>query len=256
MKHKTLHAITLIALAITVCVGGWYVYGKTLGRPMFEGETFHDFGVVMIDDYETVVTHTFTLVNNSSENIIVNDIKSSCKCTIPELQDRRVMPGKTLELFAELTVRNSGLLKTEIFLLLGDGRVQRLYVQALGRRELPLTYLGLQIELLLNLPKVLPIVCEVYDKDDEPLPLMVKTSKGVTAIFKRWRMVKTYDEKWMNPAKWEAQLVLTRTEMELPEGAAVDVSLDGEKWLSVPINRPDLIKEIMFDQTPGSVMDP
>lgn len=255
MKHKTLHTIALIALAFAFVGGGWFVYGKTLGRPIFGGETFHDFGVVMIDDYQTVVRHTFLLVNNSSQNIIVKDIVSSCKCTIPELQDRRVMPGKTLELFAELTVKKSGLLKSDITLLLGDGRVQVITVQAQGRHSLPLTYLGLQIELLLNLSKVLAIVCEVYHEDEEPPSLMVKTAPGVTAIFRRWRMIETYDAKWKNPAKWEAELVLTRTEMDLPEGAAVDVSLDGERWLSIPINRRDLIEEMLNEEIPGDYMD-
>ena len=74
----------------------------------------------------------------------------------------------------------------------------------------------------------------------------------MTTSFKRWKPIEFYEEKWQNPAIWEAELIVTRTAPEeLPREASVDVSIDGERWLSVPINRPDLIDLQEYEGVPG-----
>ncbi len=252
MKHKKLHTLAVIVMVFVVAVGGWYLYANTLGKPLFSGETFHDFGVVLLDNEPTTVSHTFKLTNNTDEIIMVQDIISNCKCTLPKMDDRRVLPGTTLDLAAELTVSESGLMKSDITIILDDKRYQRLGIQAIGRRRLPLTYIGRHIELLMNLPKILGVRCEIYNDLNEPPPSpIVKTGAGITASFKRWKLVDTYNEKWMNPAIWEAELILTRTRLELDPDTAIDVSLDGEIWLSVPVNRPDLVEEIEYHAPPA-----
>jgi hypothetical protein len=254
MHSKTIHAIATVAVLLVLGGGGWYVYANTIGRPMLEGEQQHDFGVVWLEGPETSVSHTFRLVNNTGELIFINDIKSTCKCAVPGAAARRLMPGDTLELPAEVTLRKSGMQKAEINLLLGDGRRQILYVTAIGRRKMPLTYIGRHIELLYSLPKVLGVHCEIHNAEDEPPSLIVRASNapGVTTSFRRWKPVEFYDAKWQNPAIWEAELIVTRTTPdELPREATIDVSIDGENWLSVPINRPDLIEVITIEDTPG-----
>ena len=61
----------------------------------------------------------------------------------------------------------------------------------------------------------------------------------MSANFKKWKIIEFYDEKWQNPAVFEAELIVTRNVMDLQENATIDVSIDGENWLSVPINRTD-----------------
>lgn len=240
MESKKLHTISITVVVLAVLVGGWYLYANTLGRPYLDGELEHDFGTVWLEGFETTVSHTFQLDNRTNEIIEVRDVVSSCQCTIPSTDIRRVIPGKSLDLTAKLTVKKSGLLKVSITLFLDGNRTQRLWVNAVGKRKLPLVYLGEHIELLMGLPKNLAVRCEIYQSKKEPPPLRVRSAKGVSANFKRWKIIEFYNEKWQNPAIFVAELIVTRNVMELPENATIDVSIDGENWLSVPINRTDL----------------
>ena len=101
---------------------------------------------------------------------------------------------------------------------------------------------GGHIELLMGLPKNLAVRCEIYQSKKEPAPLRVKSSRGVSANFKKWKIIEFYDEKWQNPAIFEAELIVTRNVMDLPENSTIDVSIDGENWLSVPVNRTNIKK--------------
>ncbi len=65
----------------------------------------------------------------------------------------------------------------------------------------------------------------------------------MSANFKQWKIIEFYDEKWQNPAIFEAELIVIRNVMDLPENATIDVSIDGENWLSVPINWTDITKK-------------
>ena len=165
---------------------------------------------------------------------------SSCQCTIPSSDSRRVVPGESLDLMAEITLKKSGLQKASITLFLDGNRKQRLWVSAVGKRKLPLVYLGDHIELLMGLPKNMAVRCEIYQSKKEPAPLHVRSTRGVSANFKKWKIIEFYDEKWQNPAVFEAELIVTRNVMDLQENATIAVSIDGENWLSVPVNRTDL----------------
>ena len=147
-----------------------------------------------------------------------------------------------MELTAEVTLKKSGSLNVSITLMFDGNRKQRLWVNAVGRRKLPLVYLGGHIELLMGLPKNLAVRCEIYKSKKEPAPLRVRSSRGVSANFKKWKIIEFYDEKWQNPAIFEAELIVTRNVMDLPENSTIDVSIDGENWLSVPVNRTNIKK--------------
>ena len=240
MESKKLHTISVAVVVLAVLVGGWYLYANTLGRPYLDGELEHDFGTVWLEGFETTVSHTFQLDNRTNEIIELRDIVSSCQCTIPSSDSRRVLPGESLDLMAEITLKKSGLQKSSITLFLDGNRKQRLWVSAVGKRKLPLVYLGDHIELLMGLPKNLAVRCEIYQSKKEPAPLHVRSTRGVSANFKKWKIIEFYDEKWQNPAVFEAELIVTRNVMDLQENATIDVSIDGENWLSVPVNRTDL----------------
>lgn len=254
MQHKKLHILSIVVVSLVVLVGGWYLYANTLGRPYLEGENVHDFGMVWIDGFETKVSHTFILVNRTNEVIEVRDVVSSCHCTIPYTESRRILPGGSLELIAEMTLDKSGLEKANITIILDGNRKQRLWVSAMCRRKMPLLYLGEHIELLMGLPKVLPVRCEVYKAKDEPPPLMVRSCKGVSANFKKWKIIEFFDEEWQRPAVFVSELIVTRNVMDLPEDRTIEVSIDGENWLSVPVNRTDLERNTreLGDFIPGS----
>ena len=254
MESKKLHTISITVVVLAVLGGGWYLYANLLGRPYLDGELEYDFGTVWLEGYETTVSHTFELVNRTNEIIEVRDVVSSCQCTIPSSNSRRVIPGDSFMLTAELTLRKSGLQRPSITLFLDGNRRQRLWVSAVGKRKLPLVYLGEHIELLMGLPRNLAVRCEIYQSKKEPPPLRVRSTKGVSANFKRWKIIEFYDEKWQNPAIFVAELIVTRNVMELPENATIDVSIDGENWLSVPINRTDLQRNTrqLSDFIPGS----
>jgi hypothetical protein len=58
----------------------------------------HDFGT--ISENGGPVTATFTVLNNTSEAIILVDVKPSCGCTTPEWTKEPIEPGKKGEIKA------------------------------------------------------------------------------------------------------------------------------------------------------------
>ena len=55
----------------------------------FDEEEF-DFGII---DEGDVVTHEFSFVNDSENELLITDAKASCGCTVPKYPKRAISPG-------------------------------------------------------------------------------------------------------------------------------------------------------------------
>ncbi|MCZ6834756.1 MAG: DUF1573 domain-containing protein [Planctomycetota bacterium] len=246
MQKNVLHKVGLVGLGLALLFGAWFVYANTVGKPMLDGALEYDHGLVWIDGDDAIVQYDFTLTNNTNEIFTLRQVISTCKCTTVDISDKRVIPGDSLVLSTETTLDKTGLVKSQITILLSDDRVMRLQVKAKGQRRMPLDYFYPQVDLLYNLPRKMKITCEMSDETDEPAYLQVNVPNGVTAKFGGWKLQELYDPAWQTPAMWEADLLLTRTTPEdLPLDAMLEASIDGEYWLNVPINRPDLQEYII-----------
>lgn len=61
-------------------------------------ETKHDFGEVM--ESEGKVNHLFLLVNNGSEDVVINHVRASCGCSYAEYPRYPIAPGDTAAIVA------------------------------------------------------------------------------------------------------------------------------------------------------------
>src|SRR5574337_614948 len=69
------------------------VYGeKNLGKPkiVFEEQTY-DFGKIYLGE---IVTHGFTFKNQGSDELIINNVKSSCGCTAALVSKSNILKGE------------------------------------------------------------------------------------------------------------------------------------------------------------------
>ncbi|MBC7450758.1 MAG: DUF1573 domain-containing protein [Cytophagales bacterium] len=63
----------------------------------------HDFGNVMEGD---VVSYTFTYKNTGTDTLRIDQIASSCGCTVPSNYDHVVAPGKTSKIEVQFNSSN------------------------------------------------------------------------------------------------------------------------------------------------------
>lgn len=65
------------------------VQDSSLGKLLFK-DTVYDFGKIKAGK---IVSHTFSFVNSGKRDIIINDAKGSCGCTVPEYPTQPIKPG-------------------------------------------------------------------------------------------------------------------------------------------------------------------
>jgi hypothetical protein len=65
----------------------------------------YDFGPV--PDRDAVLEHTFSIFNNSSKPIEIDNLKSSCSCTSAELSRKSIPPGEQIQVRAKVDWRGN-----------------------------------------------------------------------------------------------------------------------------------------------------
>ena len=66
--------------------------------------TLHDFGAIW--DHEKA-THKFRFSNTGSETLVITDVRSTCGCTVPELDKKSYEPGESGESHRRPTRKNT-----------------------------------------------------------------------------------------------------------------------------------------------------
>ena len=94
------------ALLLAGCGGGpqGRPESPSSGRNLFCEQAFQDLGEVDPFDPVRPVRCVFTLVNRSQAPVVVDRIRSTCGCMHPDLKERIVQPGETIELPVNLTL--------------------------------------------------------------------------------------------------------------------------------------------------------
>ncbi len=77
-----------------------------IGNTTIEFENLkHDFGVI---PFESDGTYIFKFKNTGSKNLKIEDVKTTCGCTVPEWSDNEILPGESGEIKIKYNTRISG----------------------------------------------------------------------------------------------------------------------------------------------------
>jgi len=94
----------LIAIVVFVLAGFATTQAQNSAKFEFESETI-DYGIIKKGSDGVRV---FKFKNIGDEPLIVEDVKSSCGCTIPKKPEKAIMPGETGEIQVKYDTKKVG----------------------------------------------------------------------------------------------------------------------------------------------------
>ncbi len=100
----------LIAIVVFVLAGFATTQAQNSAKFEFESETI-DYGIIKKGSDGVRV---FKFKNVGDEPLIVEDVKSSCGCTIPKKPEKAIMPGETGEIEVKYDTKNTGHIRKTI----------------------------------------------------------------------------------------------------------------------------------------------
>lgn len=91
---------SVFVVAVMACAGT--AWGQATGKPtIFSPEPIFDFGD---RDNEQNVKHEFTIVNLGTAPLEIRDVRTSCGCTVAELEKRLLQPGEETHIGSTLNL--------------------------------------------------------------------------------------------------------------------------------------------------------
>lgn len=91
------------------------------------GDTIYDFGALRKGEERTC---TFSFKNCGSTPLIIDNVRPSCGCTIPDYPQGAIAPGALGSIKVTFTARNSGPFQRLIKVYLhGQPKAEKLYVE-------------------------------------------------------------------------------------------------------------------------------
>ena len=234
MERRTIHRIAIVFLVLVGLLAAAYVtFALTIGQSVLEGESRHDFGIVLLDSPSSTFEHTFHLTNHSDEAVTIESAKPSCSCTTAELSTRTIEPGGSIDITARITLKASAHRKISITLNLSDGDFHNLWVEANGRRKQQLKSTAEFLRVAPGSPTMMVVWVEVWeDMENAPQPTLV-TPDGVTAKFTRWDLHRKGNERYGVPAQWSGRIAVEQQSEALPPGAAMTVQFKSNEPVTV-----------------------
>ena len=234
MDRRTLHRIAILILAVVgLSTAAVIALVVTLGGSVLEGESRHHFGIVLLDSPSSTFEHTFHLINDSDETVVIESAKPSCSCTTAELSTRTIEPGGSVDITARITLKGSAHRKISITLNLSDGDFHNLWVEANGRLRQQLTSTAAFLRVGPGSPAMTVVWVEVWDDiDNAPQPTL-ETPNGVTAKFARWDLHRKGNERYGVPAQWSGRIAVEQQSEALPPGAAMTVQFKSNEPVTV-----------------------
>jgi hypothetical protein len=199
---------------------------------IFAGERSHDFGFIEVTPPDTILTHTFTLTNQSGRDLLLVDVVSDCGCTTTGAYQEWIPQGEDLVLPVQLKLRQSQLRRSTVRLVFDDGTVEILTLSAHGQIKEPLRISSYPIVVKKNgVVSLATIGMEQFNNTEPPVPTFTCPNE-VTLHTQQWKQTGKYDARQKIPAQWSMQLSFT-TGQELGVGNELVVSV-GDHILRVP----------------------
>ncbi len=234
--RRQLRAAAILILVLAAIVGIAYgVYYFTVGRPLLAGGHHHAFGIVELADKPVTLEHSFVLTNRTSRTIKIENIKTSCGCTVASHSADILEPGRSAQITAKLTLSNDGRKKARIYLDCGDRGVEVLRLEAVARRLQRLLAPRETVILEPGRPVERTIFFLDYDSNDTPPPPRITAPPGVRAEFTQWTQVKRRQRTKALPARWRGTVQIEQLAPTLPVDATLIIRVGPDQELTIPV---------------------
>lgn len=217
--------ITLLVVAVLAAGGGFILFMMLRGP--FAGKLSHDFGVVMIEGERSSFEHTFVLTNRTDQTFEITQARPSCGCTAAKVSDEIIEPGEQFAVHTTLTLSKSGRRTSDVTLYSEQGPLQKLHLEATGRRSNPLSASREQIVLEPGRSQVVVVMAEVYEDDQPPSEPQVKATADVDVQVGEWSLARERRRARREPARYRAFVEIS-TSAELSAPASLEVTVDVE----------------------------
>ena len=221
---------------IVVLLGGAYgMYYVSVGRPLLTGDHEHDFGSVVLAGNSSSFEHTFDLANRTRRTVHIQEIKTSCGCTVAAPSRTKLEPGDTVQITATLSLRHDGRKVTKVFLNCGDDGIDVLRLEAAARYKqrlvVPADFAVLQQGVVVERA----IQYHDYDSDETPPAPRITAPGGVKATFTQWRQLRRRQPSQSRSARWFGRLRIEQVAEILTPNAALLVRVGDDQEVTVPL---------------------
>ncbi len=235
LRRQLRAALVLLLIVVGILGSAWGAYRVTVGRPRLEGVRHHDFGLGTLVNGRAEFGHTFVLTNTGSSTIEIENIRTSCGCTVAESSTRSLGPGETIEIAATLTLKTEGRKTSRIFLEYGGSDVDVLHLEGWARQPNQLSLAPGPTRLIPGAVLGRLLSFRDYETNDEPPPPSFRTPPGVQATFFGWKQVARLRSRDGMPARWRGQFSVRCDDGALEAGAAVEISVGPDEFVRLPL---------------------
>ena len=90
---KRLSFIVILIISSIICYGQKTVFSRNGNTQIEAKDEVWDFGTIKEDG--GIVKHLFLIKNTSDKPFVINDVTTTCGCTIPKYIDKPLMPNDT-----------------------------------------------------------------------------------------------------------------------------------------------------------------
>ncbi len=101
--------------------------------------TYHDFGTVW--DHKNV-DHMFKFTNTGSEPLVIEDIRSTCGCTVPELEKKEYAPGESGEVKVIFNPHNRKGVNERTITVITNSKAQRVHQLSIKAEVKPVLFVS------------------------------------------------------------------------------------------------------------------
>lgn len=234
MQRRRLHGILVasVVAAVLAATAALVVIVRQ-ARPV-AGEMSHDFGLVAVEEPETILEHVFRLTNLRSTPLKLVLAAPDCGCTTVDPPREAVAPGEDLVLPVYLKLRHSRYRASTVRLVFESGETVSLKIEARGRLIQPLRIRPMQIRVSVDRPGDVALVAERFEPGPPP-QAQVNVPRGVTVRAGEWELERRGDAGDATPDLW---LVMLR--LEAQPGAnlngPIEIRVGDAPQLSVDLN--------------------
>jgi hypothetical protein len=220
--------VGIVVAGLGLGVGWWWLAN---GRLPLAGTTSHDFGLVRIEGDDIILSHEFVLTNRRSEPVRIVAARPSCGCAGVDYEDAAIAPGASVTITGRLALELSGPRSASVALILDNDETQRLFMEAVARKERTVrvepSQLTLRAEGESQVLVQARILREVGGTPVEPPVPTLEVPAGVTAEWRGWTMMSEGDPETMRADGWRGRIVLTPDGEEIGFGATLVITLPG-----------------------------
>jgi len=114
IKNKSIFVFSVLMTVLISCLQSTNEpIEQVTGKPgIYFKEKVHDFGKI---DYKSDGTHKFKFQNNGDQPLTINNVRTSCGCTVPQYSKEPFMSGAEGEIKVKYDTKRVGRFEKNIF---------------------------------------------------------------------------------------------------------------------------------------------